>query len=286
MQDADLALHRLVVAISERGESFATATIVRVSGSIPNGIGAKMVVTAAEGRVSGTVGGGRIEHAVIAAAQEAIAEGRSRLFQAKLTDSEAGGIGMMCGGSADVFIDVHRPAPHVVLCGAGHINLALHRMAAGLGFRFTVIDDRPEWANATNFPGAAVLVERPEEAIGALGLGPDSFVIVGTREGDRDVILAAARTAARYIGVVASKRKAILLGRELVAAAGETLDLDRFLPRFHAPVGLALGGRSPEAVALSILAELQALRYGEPATSMRISPEDLACYIARERPRS
>lgn len=294
MDGSDPNFHRLLADLLERGEPCATVQIVRVNGSIPNALGAKMLVAGNGDLVAGTVGGGQIELRALLAARDAIAEGRSCLYSAKLTEAEAGGIGMMCGGQVDCFIEVHRAAPRLVLCGAGHINLALARLARGLGFRVTVIDDRPDWANAANYPDAEVLVSRPEDALAALGLGKESFVVVGTRDRDLEVIVAASRTEAGYIGVVASRRKAIQIGKHLALrdaneAAPHTpsdpapFSLERLLPRFHGPIGLLLGGRSPEAVALSILAEIQALRYGQPATPMRVPPDELLRHADKVR---
>jgi xanthine dehydrogenase accessory factor len=190
---------------------------------------------------------------------------------------------MMCGVQVDVFIEVHRPEAQLVLCGAGHINLALARMVRGLVWRVTVIDDRPDWANAENFPNARVIVARPEEVITSLGLDAQSFVVIGTRDRDGEVILQAAKTPARYIGVVASKRKAIQLVKHMVERAEPGFALDALLPRLHAPTGLALGGRSPEAVALSILAEVQAMRHEASAGAMRLTPEELAKQADKQR---
>jgi xanthine dehydrogenase accessory factor len=284
MHASDPALYRRLADLVEAGRPCATAQIVRVNGSIPNELGAIMLVDAEGALVAGTIGGGQIEYQTLAACKLALAEGKPRLFQAKLTEHEAGGIGMMCGGQVDVFIEVHLPDARLVLCGAGHINLALARMGQGLGWRVTVIDDRPEWANGDNFPNACVLVRRPEDALADLALDPQSFVVVGTRDRDADAIVAAAKTRARYIGVVASKRKAIRIVQHLAeraAAPDAGFTLDSLLPRLFAPVGLALGGRSPEAVALSILAEIQALRHEQPAIPLRVSPDELARHAAR-----
>lgn len=281
MRASDPALYRRLAELVEAGEPCATAQIVRVNGSIPNEIGAVMLV-GAEGRLlAGTVGGGQIEYQALGACRRALEEGRSQIFSAKLTEEEAGGIGMMCGGQVEIFIEVHLPEAQLILCGAGHINKALARMSPGLGWRVTVIDDRPDWANRDNYPSAHVVVARPEDVIAELGLDARSFVVVGTRDRDAEVIRQAARTPARYIGVVASKRKAIQLVKHL--AEDPELELDTLLPRLYAPTGLALGGRSPEAVALSILAEVQALRHELGGTAMRVGPAELASVIAKRR---
>jgi len=297
MNGTDPAFFRRLAELVEAGEPCATAQIIRVNGSIPNELGARMLVNNHGMLEAGTIGGGQIEYQTLAACKLAIEEERTHTFQAKLTEHEAGGIGMMCGGQVEVFIEVHLAEARLFLCGAGHINLALARISRGLGWRVTVIDDRADWANADNYPGAKLILARPEDVLASLGLDRRSWVVVGTRDRDTEVIVQAAKTAARYIGVVASKRKAIQIIKHLAArnevavsplaavageaAAGSGFSLDALLPRFHAPIGLALGGRSPEAVALSIMAELQALRHDQPATAMRVSPEELAGYAAR-----
>jgi xanthine dehydrogenase accessory factor len=271
-------LYRTLLELAASQTPCATATIVRAKGSVPNGIGAKMLVRTGGELVTGTVGGGTIEHTVIREARAAIAEGASRLVTAKLTQKEAGGIGMMCGGQVEVFIEVHLPLPRLVLCGAGHINKELARLARELDYRLTIIDDRPEWANPTHYPGLDVRVALPEEELPRLELGPRDFVIIGTRTRDLDALEAAVRTPARYVGLVASERKSVLITKEL----GQRLDLGPVLPRLHAPVGLDLGGRSPQAVALSILAEVQSVRHGKTGAPMRVVEERLRCLTEHE----
>jgi xanthine dehydrogenase accessory factor len=279
MSLSDPSFFRRLADLKDSGRPCATVQIVRVNGSIPNGLGARMLVSAEGELLGGTVGGGQIEFQALGHAREAIRDGASRLVSCKLTEKDAGGIGMMCGGQADLFIEVHLPDARIILCGGGHINLALARMTHGLGWRVTVIDDRPEWVNPDNYPGAERIVERPENILETLALDARAFVVVGTRDRDLETIVRASRTNAGYIGVVASRRKAIQLTRHL--AERPEVDLDRLLPRFHAPIGLMLGGRSPEAVALSILAEVQAIRHGEPATPMRVAEPELRRLLER-----
>ena len=279
---SDVTLLRQLADLIDTGTPCATAQIVRATGSIPNELGATMLVGPRGELLAGTVGGGAIEAACLEATVAAIAAGHSQLFSAKLSEHEAGGIGMMCGGSCDVFIAVHNPEPRLVLLGAGHINRCLARLADGLGYHVTVVDDRPEWANADNYPHAQLILALPEDALPTLGLDRNAFVVVATRDRDTPAIVAASRTAARYIGVVASKRKAI----QIVKDIADRVDLDILVPRLHAPVGLRLGGRSPEAVALSILAEIQALRHEAPGDPMRLSPEKLLCYVQPKSSRS
>jgi len=268
-------LFRILAELSEAETPFALATIVKATGSVPNEIGAKMLV-AADGRLlAGTIGGGRIEHDALAAAADAIAAGKSTSVVAKLTPEEAGGIGMNCGGSVEVFIDVHCPAPRLLLMGAGHINIALAAMSKGLGYVVTVVDDRDDWLNRDHYPDNDVRLAHGDPAAWLAEHGADehTYVVIATPEGDLEVMAAAADSEARYVGVVASKRKAITLLRQLAER-----DPDRFealVERYRAPIGLDLGGREPEAVALSILSEIQAERHGRHAHSLALGVDRL-----------
>jgi xanthine dehydrogenase accessory factor len=278
MSDADLYLK--LADLVRAAVPCALVTLVRAQGSVPNAIGAKMLVGVGGQLIAGTVGGGAIEHRVLAEAGEAIAAGVSRTVVAKLTEAEAGGVGMLCGGSVEAFVDVQGRPPRLILCGAGHVSLALAAMARGLEWDVTVIDDRAQWANAANYPAARVLVAAPAEALPALGVDADTWIVIATRDGDAEVLAAAAATPARYIGMVASKRKAVTVVRGL----GDRVDVAALVPRLRAPVGLALGGRSPDAVALSILAELQAERHAADARPLTVDPERLLCLSTDPRP--
>ena len=272
--------------LSTADEPFALATIVKTTGSVPNAVGAKMLVDAQGQLIAGTIGGGRIEHECIAQAAEAIAAGRSQTYQARLTPEQAGGIGMNCGGSVEVFIDVQLPRPHLILCGAGHINIALAAMARGLEYELTVVDPRVDWLNRSNYPDTSVQLALSEPAawLSEHGAPAHAFIIIATPEGDLEVMRAAATTDARYVGVVASKRKSITLLRELAELSMESYDA--LVERYRAPIGLDLGGRQPQAVALSILAEIQAERFGASAASLAMPADRLRELVARRSVRA
>lgn len=253
----------------------ALVTVVRAQGSVPNALGAKMLVGPDGALLAGTIGGGLIEHQALAAGAEAIASKRSTTVTAKLTPKEAGGIGMNCGGSVEVFIDVQSPAPRLLLCGAGHISVALASMSRGLGYRVTVVDARPEWTNRERYPDTQVALEvlMPDAYLRESGAPEHTFIVIATHAGDLEVMEAAAGTQARYVGVVASRRKAITLAGQLRQQSPDAYDA--LEPRLRAPIGLDLGGREPEAVALSILSEIQALQYDREAVPMAMAPARL-----------
>ena len=130
----------------DAGRSCALAVIVNATGSIPSYETAKMLVRE-DGSIVGTVGGGAGEGAVIREAKEAIASGRPRMVSFDLHENPRMDLGMVCGGSLDVFIEVIRPAPVAYLFGAGHVGCLTAQAAKLARIQVEVIDDRPEFAN-------------------------------------------------------------------------------------------------------------------------------------------
>lgn len=251
----------------QAGTPCATGTVTAISGSIPTEIGAKILVGAEGARLAGTVGGGLLESVVIKACHEALQEGKNRLFSYSLTEEEAGGLGMVCGGTLQVFIEVFAPKAQLVLVGGGHVNLALAQLAGMLGYECVVIDDRPDWANQENYPGARVLNLPIKEAFAELPLRESHCLVIATRghRWDSEALEAALDYPARYLGMIGSKRKVLEVLKDIKARRDLTPDL----PRIYAPIGLDLGGKSPMAVALSILSEIHMVLNDKTGASMR-----------------
>ena len=241
------------------GEPTALVTIVASRGSIPNQVGAKMLVDA-EGRlVAGTIGGGEIERLGQTEGAKAIAEGKSRTVSASLTEATAHGIGMMCGGTCDLFIEVAVRPARLVLFGGGHVNIEVAKMARMLSLPVVVVDDRSEWANAEHYPEATVIVSTPSEGAKRVEWHENDYLIIATAASDTESLRVAIDLPCRYVGLVASKRKTVQILRNLEA---EGRDLSGLKARLRSPIGLDLGGKTPPEIALSILAEIQAHRNG------------------------
>jgi xanthine dehydrogenase accessory factor len=232
----------------------ALATVVRTGGSTPQGAGARMLLFP-DGRSVGTVGGGAIEAAVRTELEACLADGRARLVTRELGHD----LGMCCGGRMEVFVERVEGEPRLVLCGAGHIAHALAPLLPPLGFRVTVVDERDEHNTEARFPGAARELQCPRTFLRKQPLSAADYVLVTTHDHqlDEHVLELALRQPPRYVGLVGSRRKVFRLLERIRVRAGE-LDL----ARLYAPVGLALGGRSPAEIALSIAAELVAVRRG------------------------
>jgi len=245
----------------ERGEPAALVTIVRANGSTPQRTGAKMLVYA-DGRTVGTIGGGCYENDALGKAREAIASGRPALVRYDLNDDFVQESGLICGGQMEVYIDPIAPAPRLYIIGAGHVGYHLARAAADAGFRIHVVDDREKFASTERFPSAdAIVVEDIAGWLHRAELPASAYVVVVTRghTHDFDALRALAARDLRYLGLIGSRAK---VARVFDALGAEGMPAE-CLSRVHAPIGLDIGAITPAEIAISILAELIAVRHGK-----------------------
>ncbi|NUR53960.1 MAG: XdhC family protein [Acidobacteria bacterium] len=252
-----------------RGEPAALVTIVRASGSTPQRTGAKMLVYA-DGRTLGTIGGGCYENDALGRAREAIRSGTPALVRYDLNDDFVEESGLICGGQMEVYIDPIAPAPRLYIIGAGHVGCHLARAAADAGFRIHVVDDREKFANTERFPAAeAVVVDDIAAWLHQAELPPSAYVVVVTRghTHDFDALRALAARELRYLGLIGSRAK---VARVFDALAAEGMPVE-CLDRVHAPIGLDIGAVTPAEIAISILAELIAVRHGRDVSAIAMS---------------
>ena len=256
-------------AALERGEPAALVTIVRSNGSTPQRTGAKMLVFA-DGRIIGTIGGGCYENDAAGKAREAIATGRPSLVKYDLNDDFVEESGLICGGQMEVYIDPIAPAPPLYVIGAGHVGWHLARVAAETGFRIHVIDDREKFASLDRFPTAeSVVVDDIGAWLHREELPPSAYVVVVTRghTHDFEAVRALAARELRYLGLIGSRAK---VARIFDALEAEGMPLE-CLARVHAPIGLDIGAITPAEIAVSILAELVAIRHGRDVSPLAMS---------------
>jgi xanthine dehydrogenase accessory factor len=255
-------IYEAIAGLRRRGEQAVLATVVRATGSVPRKAGAKMLVTA-DGRIVGTVGGGWVEHQAYEAALKLIGGDEPQLAHFELTNEDASKAGMLCGGTMDVYLEPIKPVSSLLIFGGGHISFSLARLAKMLAYRVTVIDDRPEYANAERFPDAdETIAEDFTSAIRRLTVNSSSYIVIVTRghQSDGMVLEWAARTPAAYVGMIGSKRKVQTIFAHL-KSQGITQEQ---LARIHAPIGLSIGAETPEEIAVSIMAEIIQVRRQEP----------------------
>jgi len=257
------AVFSAVTRALQRGEAAALVTIIAASGSTPQRVGAKMLVYA-DGRTVGTIGGGCYENDAAGKAREAIRTRAASVARYDLSDALAGDNGLICGGRMDVFIEPLDPAPPLCIVGAGHVSRLLAEVAARVGFRVTVLDDREKFANAERFPGAAeVVVDGIASWLAAADLAETAFAVVVTRghTHDLEAMRALANRPLRYVGMIGSRAKVARI-LEALRESGASPD---WLSAVRAPIGLAIGAVTPEEIAISIVAELVAVRRGVAA---------------------
>jgi xanthine dehydrogenase accessory factor len=255
-------------ALSEalgRGEEVALVTIVSSTGSTPQRVGAKMLVYA-DGRTVGTIGGGCYENEAFWKAREAITSRKPLNVKFELTDDIAEETGLICGGQMEVFIEPVEPSPDVYIFGAGHVGYFLGRMAYDTGFRVHVIDDREKFASTERFgEGIDVIVDDIPTWLETHTLPPTAYAVVVTRghKHDIDALRALTRSPLRYVGLIGSRAK---VKRIFDALREEGTTPDALKP-VHAPIGLDIGAITPQEIAVSILAELIAVKHGRIAES-------------------
>jgi xanthine dehydrogenase accessory factor len=245
---------------AQAGEPAALVTIVATEGSTPRKAGARMLVHG-DGRLLGSVGGGRLEAELAARARVSLETGRPELFAFELTAEATGENGLVCGGTVRAFIEPLEPTPTLCLFGAGHVSAALAGLARPLGFRVEVADDRADLASPERFPGAdRILVESLGVAASQMSLGSHSYAVVATRgvASDTEALRALVGKGVRFLGLLGSRKKAAQIFEGL---RGEGLPAEE-LNRIRTPLGLAIGAQTPEEIAVSILAEMIAVRRG------------------------
>jgi xanthine dehydrogenase accessory factor len=246
-----------IVRMRRAGQRGALATIVHTNGSIPSFESSRMLVRE-DGSISGTIGGGCVEADVWAAAKEVMEKEAPRKLTFHLNNEASYDNGLICGGTLEVFVEPILPQPVVYLFGGGHVSTAVAKAAHAAGFGIGVVDDREAFANAERFPMAHEIYGTFEEAFEKLRPNSSSYVVIVTRghKEDMRVLAWAARTQARYIGMIGSRRKVISVYKALEK---EGYRIEEF-ERVFAPMGLEIGALSPEEIAVSVVAELVAVR--------------------------
>ncbi len=241
-------------ALLEAHGRAALATVVSATGSTPRETTARMLVLP-DGTTRGTIGGGKFESLVIADARKLLASHglpftRRYDFQPEGPDT----FGAVCGGTATVLVEVLERMPRLLVVGAGHCGRALARVAALTGWAVTVADERPEQLDPAAFPGGAALVLVREDYSDLPLPGPDDSVAIVSRGHVTDgrAFRRLRGVPVAYLGMMGSNAKRKALYGELRAEGWSEGELERA----HSPIGLPIGARSPEEIAVAIVAEL------------------------------
>ena len=235
------------------GPAVALATVTAM-GDGAGRLGARLFIRE-DGSTEGTLGSPEMDREAMKRARDLMVHGKNEFVTMR--------------DGPEFFVEAYTTPPQMVLCGGGHVSKAIAPLAATLGFRVFVTDDREEFANPDRFPEADIIVaEKPESALPQLPVNPNTFIIIATRghRYDNVALEAAALTPAKYVGLLGSKRKTILIYEDLMRSG---LPIER-IREIRSPVGLDVRGRTPEEIAVSIMAEVLMFRLGGTGQPMKI----------------
>jgi len=249
-------IYQQIVELGSKGEDAALVTIISVVGSTPREEGAKMLVKA-DGNIVGTIGGSNLENVAIKEALKVIRSGKPKRLDYSLQAGRE--TEMICGGEVELFIEPIFSNPTIYIFGGGHIGLAIAKIGKLTGFKIVVIDDRPEFASPERFPEAEeTIVDDFGKVFSKLKIDRSSYIVITTHghKGDEAALEGALGTKARYIGMIGSKNKIEAVYSHLREKGFSQEKLDCV----HSPIGLRIFAQTPEEIAVSILAEIIAVR--------------------------
>tara|TARA_Y100000590_G_C15681628_1_gene1000059 strand:+ start:164 stop:1300 length:1137 start_codon:yes stop_codon:yes gene_type:complete len=236
------------------GQSVAVATLIKPLGDSDTALGTKLLIRQ-DGTTDGSLGLSSLDDEAISKAKSVMLHGMNEFVKSK--------------DGTEYFIEGYTTPPQLILCGAGHVSKAISNQAKSLGFRIFVSDDREEFANAKRFPEAdIVLTGKPEVVLEKFPVNANSFIIIATRghRFDNVALSAAANTSALYVGLLGSKRKTILIYEDLLKNG---ISPER-VKEIRSPIGLDINARTPEEIAISILAEVLMFRLGGTGSPMKL----------------
>ena len=282
MSEKKTDLYEEVVRLRRLGEPAAMATIIRRTGSTPRKDAAKMLIRQ-DGTSMGSIGGGCVEAQVWETASEVIKTSRAQILEYQMTDDDLEEDGLVCGGQVEIFVEPILTRPQLVVLGAGHVGQAIAQIAARIDFRVTVIDDRDKFVSEERFPTAERRMVQPyDQSLDHLSLPADSFILIVTRghRHDQQALETALNQQVAYTGLIGSRRKIKLLVDHLLEQGYPP----EHFRNLYAPIGLEIGSETPREIAVSVAAELIALRKGEHRRSPK--QQFIHDYLSRSEPKA
>ena len=253
--EAFLDIGNKLIDAYEGGEPVGLATVVNAPASAGTALGAKLLLLL-DGSVSGSLGNPELDARAIESAR--------RVADVGSTDS------FITEEGVEVFIEGFTTPPTLAVIGGGHVGKATADLANMLGYRVFIADDREEFANPDRFPYAEqTVVTKYDEWAEHLPINVNTFVVVATRghRFDDMALESALTTRARYIGLMGSRRKNLMIYQRLLE---QGVPLER-LKEVHAPIGLDIGGLQPEELAVSIMSEVIMTRRGGQGGPMQMA---------------
>ena len=256
-----------VLKAKQENKAHAIATVVNTQGNTPRKPGAKMLVLA-DGTIIGSVGGGIVEKQAAADCLAAMKSGQPLLKTYSAISQEVADRGMVCGNNMTIFIEPGERLPYLYLCGCGHVAQAVLPLAKALGYYVVAIDARDISGYEDALAQADELhILESFDQIGKLTFVPGAAYIACSfsHKTDGDILNVILGKEPSYVGMLGGKPKI----KALFGKLKENGYTEESLRKVHAPIGLDIGGEKPPEIALSIMAEIQAARYGGTCRPMR-----------------
>ena len=256
--EAMLPVSKDIVGAYEGRQPVALATLIKV-GSQGGTLGTKLFVHH-DGSSEGSLGTEERDRLAAEAAQRLMDYGLNQ--QVEVVDG------------SELFVEAYTTPASLLLVGGGHIARAVAPLVKMLGFRLFVLDDRREFANRERFPEAEdIAVADYSTGLEQFSITPNSAIVIATRGHNFDDVAleAAARSPAGYVGLVGSQRKVVLIYEELLKRG---ISLER-IREIHAPIGLDIRARTPEEIAVSIMAEVVQFRFNGTGSPLKLPEKQL-----------
>ncbi|MBI21853.1 MAG: hypothetical protein CL780_06375 [Chloroflexi bacterium] len=244
-----------IVDAYEGGSAIAMASVTKAPRNSSIRTGSRVFIYA-DSTLSESLGDADIDNALLSVSNDLMVHGKNTILK--------------IGKGIEVFIEAFTTPPQLFLLGGGHISKALADLSIPFGFQVYVVDDRKEFSNKDRFPMAEeTIVSSYGNWVNKVSINSNSFIIIATRGHQYDDLATevAVKTDARYVGLLGSKRKSLMIFEELFRKG---ISEER-IKSVRAPVGLSIGGRTPEEIALSILSEIQMFRFGGDGSPMKMS---------------
>ncbi|MDK9698943.1 MAG: XdhC/CoxI family protein [bacterium] len=269
-RNVSLEIHQRIVDAYKASESLWLLTVVASDGSTPAKAGMRELVYR-DGNTFGTIGGGAIEKmAIDRVLQEQPSTVSNWSFDLGKISDDSAKTGMICGGALVVMVEPIGAGEHLYIFGGGHCAVALSALAPTVGFCVTVIDNRPEWANRERHPHASQTIVKDYSQVSQLKLAANAFAIVMTHghTHDETVLRQLLAFPLQFIGVIGSESKVQTMFHRMMESGVARTELERV----YSPIGLPTGSHTPQEIAISILAQLLAVRNGMKKIEINPNP--------------
>ncbi len=266
-----LEIYEKISKIMRQGEAGVLVTVIDKQGSVPTSVQAKILFLK-NGDSIGTIGGGKIEHEARREAETILQTKQSYSKKYRLSDNQdildnAQQTGMICGGDMTLFYDYISSGENLYIFGAGHIGKALVYHLKNLNYRINLIDCRQKAIDEITAPINARLVryDVDYDQHHEFNIVDDAYIIIATHSHDLDYVvlknILKKEIRVKYLGLVASRKKVAEMSACLKNDPDVTIALN--LNELYSPIGLDIGGQAPDEIALAIIAEIQAIKYGK-----------------------